>query len=190
MTIVEGELFDDINDCYNGTPNYGDDNPLMRKDFEEQTDCILTESQVLDEDYEEFEEEYEPSITKSLTPNAVQLDWNIPSEFPCCPKDPTDNPLESYISNLKYDAVFCRNNYYSSLVVDSVIIDEGNTLLVMSRSARQAIKPWALARVYYYEGFYFHESLGSFFDKNGVEKYYTLAQGKEWTGGDTIEDYC
>ena len=190
MAIIEGELFDDIKDSYSGTPIYGDDNPLMKKDLEEQTDSILSETQVLEEEFEEYDEEYEPTLTQSLTPNAIQMEWNIPSEFPCCPQEPTENPLEAYYSNLKCDAVFCKNKYYTSLVVDSVLTDEDNTLLVMSRSARQAIKPWALARVYYCEGYFVHESLGSFFDKNGVEKYYTLAQGKEWTGGDTIEDYC
>jgi hypothetical protein len=32
--------------------------------------------------------------------------------------------------------------------------------------------------------------MGSFFDENGAKKYFTLAQGKEWTGGDVFDDYC
>ena len=33
-------------------------------------------------------------------------------------------------------------------------------------------------------------NLGTFFTEVGVEKQYALAQGLEWTGGDTLDDYC
>ena len=36
-----------------------------------------------------------PQETKSLTPNAIQLDWKHPVEFPCCPQQATDKPLET-----------------------------------------------------------------------------------------------
>ncbi len=32
--------------------------------------------------------------------------------------------------------------------------------------------------------------VGAFFTEEGVEKVYCLAQGLEWTGGDSINDYC
>lgn len=127
---------------------------------------------------------------KSLTPNAVQIDWRTPSEFPCCPKEPTENPLERYKDNLKVDTVFCKNDLYSSLVMDSAITNDRQYLWVMTRSAGETIKPWALARVMYKNGIYAHENMGSFFDENGAKKYFTLAQGKEWTGGDVMDDYC
>ena len=34
------------------------------------------------------------------------------------------------------------------------------------------------------------ESIRTFFSEEGAEKYYTLSLGKEWTGGDVMEDYC
>ena len=37
---------------------------------------------------------------------------------------------------------------------------------------------------------YLHTSMGSFFTEEGAEKQFTLAQGLEWTGGDTFDDYC
>lgn len=128
--------------------------------------------------------------TQSLTPNAIQIDWRTPSEFPCCPQEPTDKPLEDYQANLKIDAVFCKNELYSSLVMDSAITDEGKSLWVMTRSGGKTIKPWALAKVVFADSVFKHENMGSFFDENGAKKYFTLAQGKEWTGGDVFDDFC
>ena len=91
---------------------------------------------------------------------------------------------------MQVDSVFCKNDIYSSLVIDAAITDEGKALWVMTRSGGDSIKPWALAKVVYKDGKYIHESMGSFFDQNGAKKYFTLAQGKEWTGGDVFDDYC
>lgn len=127
---------------------------------------------------------------QSFTPNAKQVNWKIPSEFPCCPIGISEYPIESYKANLKVDAVFCRNDFYTSLVVDSAISDDGNSLWVMTKSAEESIKPWALSRITYKNGIYFHKGCGTFFKEDGALKYFTLAQGKEWTGGDVFDDYC
>lgn len=129
--------------------------------------------------------------TQSLTPNAKQIDWRTPSEFPCCPQDPIENPLEAYQSNLKAGVIFCRNGLYSSIVIDSTITNEGKSLWIMTRSSEEhSIKPWALSSVTYKDGFFYHKSEGTFFEEKGAQKYFTLAQGKEWTGGDVFDDYC
>jgi hypothetical protein len=142
------------------------------------------------EKYEKVKPEEMIQEIQSLTPNALQVNWKIPSEFPCCPNEITENPLETYKLNLKVDAIFCKNNYYTSFVMDSAISDEGNSLWVMTRAAEETIKPWALSRITYKDGMYYHESGGTFFEENGALKYFTLAQGKEWTGGDVFDDYC
>lgn len=138
------------------------------------------------------EEEVEelPNETKSLTANVVQVDWSTPSEFPCCPQEFSGNPLGEYAKNLKVGEVFCRNHIYSSLVLDSAITDNGNVLWVMTKSAKESVKPWALARVTYKDNMFVHINMGSYIKQDGAEKYFTLAQGKEWTGGDSIDDYC
>lgn len=128
--------------------------------------------------------------TKSLTPNAVQINWRIPSEFPCCPSESSYNPIEKYKNNIKKDSLFCKNALYSSLVMESSITDEGKYLWVMTRNTKEAVKPWALSRISYKDGIYIHENKGSFFREDGAEKYFTLAQGKEWTGGKVFDDYC
>ncbi len=128
---------------------------------------------------------------QSNTPNAKQINWQIISEFPCCPKEPEGNPLEYYQSNLKPNNVFCINDLYCSLVLDSAIADNGKSLWVMTqRREEDAVKPWALSRVTYRDGFFIHESRGSFSEEKGALKYFTLAQGKEWTGGEVFDDYC
>ena len=52
------------------------------------------------------------------------------------------------------------------------------------------IKPYSLAEITYQNNVFVHNSLGTFFEKDGVEKQFTLVQGLEWTGGDSIDDYC
>ena len=127
---------------------------------------------------------------ESLTPNVIQINWKTPTEFPCCPKESDGNPLESYHKNLKEGVVFCKSKYFTTIVLDSAIADEGKSLYVITRSKDEAVKPWALAKITCENGIYFHKSEGTFFEEQGARKYFTLAQGKEWTGGDVFDDYC
>ncbi|MCH5309768.1 MAG: HNH endonuclease [Prevotella sp.] len=137
------------------------------------------------------EEEVEklPNETQSLTANAVQVNWRTPSEFPCCPQEFSGNPLGEYAKNLKVGEAFCRNTTYTSVVKDFAIIASGNSLLVMCEN-RENFKPWSLAIVAYKDGVFFHRSHKSYFEQEGAEKDFTILQGKKWTGGDSIDDYC
>jgi hypothetical protein len=132
-----------------------------------------------------------PEIIFAKTPNAIQRNWRIISEFPCCPQLSTDKPLAVYAENLQPGLVFCRNDVYSSLVLKSSISDDRQSLYVISESTQgnEAVKPWALAKITYENGLFIHTSLGSFFSKDGAEKQYCLVQGLEWNGGDSINDY-
>ena len=49
-------------------------------------------------------------------------------------------------------------------------------------------KNWYLCGITKADGF-LHTNFGSFFTEQGARKQYTLKQGLEWTGGDTIDDY-
>lgn len=51
-------------------------------------------------------------------------------------------------------------------------------------------KPYALALITFANGYYIHTNDQSYFDEEGANKYYTLALGREWTGGDVFDDYC
>jgi len=128
-------------------------------------------------------------FTISLTPNAIQKDWKTPSEFPCCPQEFTEEPISAYAYTLSPGSLFCKNSIYSSLVFKSAISDDQQALYVVSES-KSGVKPFALAEITYKEDVFIHTSLGTFFTVEGVEKQFCLAQGLEWHGGDSIDDYC
>ena len=44
--------------------------------------------------------------------------------------------------------------------------------------------------VIYENNFFVHINRGSFFEEQGAYKYWTLAQGLQWSGGDTFDDFC
>jgi hypothetical protein len=137
--------------------------------------------------------EEEIEFVNSLTPNAVQKsrNWKTPSEFPCCPQKNTHNPIADYTANLNVGDIFSRNQYTSSIIERFAISKDENVLWIMCRSGdKNSIKPYSLAEITYQNDVFVHNSLGTFFEKDGVEKRFTLAQGLEWTGGETIDDYC
>ena len=63
---------------------------------------------------------------------------------------------------------------------------------VSNRSDRsfEGLKPWSVAEITFKNDFFVHSNLGSHFDKNGADKLFCIEQGLEWTGGDTIDDFC
>ncbi|AWW29191.1 HNH endonuclease [Echinicola strongylocentroti] len=131
------------------------------------------------------------TLTESLTPSAVQKNWKTPSEFPFCSQNNTANPIHYYTENLKGGEIFSRDQYSNSIISDFAISEDEDTLWVMCESRNEnAMKPWSLTQVTYENDLFVHTNLGSFFKKDGAEKQFTLAQGKEWTGGDTFDDYC
>ena len=132
-------------------------------------------------------------LVMAKTPGAAQRNnWRIPSDFPCCPQGVVEKHIEAYAEKLKEGVVFCQNNTYKSIVLKIAITDEGKSLYVMCESGdkENAVKPWSLAQVTYEDGLYVHTNHHQFFTKEGVEKQFCLAQGLEWTGGDSIDDYC
>lgn len=129
-----------------------------------------------------------PDIIMAKTLNAAQRNWRVPSEFPCCPQEYAEEPIKTYAEKLKTDSVFCRNDVYSSLVLKRAISNDQQSLYVIAES-KNAIKPWALAKITYEDGLFVHTGLHSFFSQEGAEKQYCLALGLEWTGGDSVDDY-
>ena len=126
--------------------------------------------------------------TVALTPNAVQIDWRIPSEFPFCPKDISEHPLKDYYDNNVIGLPFCTNDIYTSLVERFALADNGNSLIVMTTGGN--IKPWALAKVTVRDDKFVHQSLGSYFHEDGALKYFTIAKGEKWEGGEVFDDLC
>jgi HNH endonuclease len=130
--------------------------------------------------------------TLSLTENSLQIDWYVPSEFPCCPRGVVEDPILAYHENLKVGLVFCRNKAYVKNVLETAISEDKKTIYVLSVTPdeQEAIKPWALAKITYEGHVFLHYNLGSYFEAIGAEKYFQLARGKDWAGGDCFDDYC
>ncbi|MBD3905398.1 HNH endonuclease [Chryseobacterium sp. Ch-15] len=130
---------------------------------------------------------------KSLTSNAFQniQNWETLCEFPCCPNENSENPIVFYSTNLNIRFIFSKNEYTSFIVENFASSQDEETLWVLCRSNEEnPVKPYALAEVNFEDGVFFHDNLGSFFEKIGAEKKFTLLQGLEWKGGDSFDDYC
>lgn len=168
-------------------PQGGSKGEWLYKRKSEKTTYSLKPYQLFSQEQIEFSNE-----SKSLTPNAIQINWRTPTEFLCCPEiDSKGNPLEDYYANLKREAIFCKNRYTSSVVLEYALSDDKKSLFVMCEANDgEAIKPWSLTKITYQNGLFYHESEGTFFEETGARKHFTLALGKEWHGGDSIDDYC
>lgn len=130
----------------------------------------------------------------SLTDNVKQLSWQTPTAFVCCPKFFFNNPIGAYYNNLIVDNVFSKNKYSKSYVGDIAHIEAKKEIIVLSKiieiDGTKAVKPYGLTRITNDNNYFTHESLSTFFTEQGALKQFTLAQGKEWSGGDSIDDYC
>ena len=127
-------------------------------------------------------------ISESLSPLAVQENWKTPTDFVCCPAEIATNPMKHYMDRIVEGGVFFVNRYGSSSAEKSMLTGD-NKILVMTFDQKQ-IKPFGLLEIRYENGHYVHKSLGTFFTDIGAEKHYTIAQGLEWMGEDSIDDYC
>ena len=122
------------------------------------------------------------------TPLAFQKNWSTPTAYVCCPERIEGDPMECYFSNLSKDLTFCINEYGKSIILDFALVDKREIVIITKIPS--GIKHFALAKIIYKNGKYIHENLGSFFTPEGAQKYFTLEQGLEWTGGEVFDDFC
>lgn len=135
-----------------------DDNPFMNKipDGRGGYRTMERDNFVPEEDNVEKDE---PSKTQSLTPNAIQLNWKYPVEFPACPQEYTGNPLETYMANLKEGVVFSTNSNYSDSKVLRFGMSQPDSLWVMC-SVRIGWKTHAITKITFNNGIFYHENIG------------------------------
>ena len=106
-----------------------------------------------------------------------------------------NNPIADYYTKLVIGADYNSTLYYGDSVpniqttIDKAYIDCKNIILVLSMN-EAGIKPYALSKIYIEDGKFIHESMGTFFEEQGARKQFTLAQGLDWAGEDSIDDYC
>jgi hypothetical protein len=122
------------------------------------------------------------------TPSARQRNLKTPTTFLCYPKTIEGDPIECYLSNLSEGSLFAKNQYGEIFTMKCAAIN--NKAIVVITESPDGLKPYGLIKITYEYGDYVHAALGTFFSLEGAEKQFTLAQGLEWTGGDSIDDYC
>lgn len=128
------------------------------------------------------------NLIDSLTSGAKQRNWKTPECFLLCPEEKS---LELYASKLKKGELFAKDNYGNEQIVRaSKLIGERELIVVATENIKEAVKPYGLAIITLEEGFFVHESQGTFFSDGGVDKYFTLACGEPYEGEDSIDDYC
>lgn len=133
----------------------------------------------------------EPEFTPSETLNALQKNWKTVNSFPCCPTEVCQSPVKTYAENLKIGIAFSRNRFSTSIINEFTLSNDESTLWIICKdSDSNAVKAWSLAQVTYSDNLFVHTGFGQFFEEIGVKKQLILAQGKEWTGGDSIDDFC
>ena len=132
--------------------------------------------------------ESDSALKDSLTPGAKQLNWKTPAEFPQIPQKITSTPLLDYLAHLQKGAIYTRNSYGESPVYDAAIAEDGSHLAVLTEIS--GATNYALSEVTFADGCFVHKSIRTFFSEEGAQKYFTESLGREWTGGDVLEDYC
>jgi hypothetical protein len=122
----------------------------------------------------------------SLTPLAVQARWKVPTEFPSCPDEFTDDGLMLYASRLSFGTIFAQNNLSTSLVVEHRLRDDD--LIVLTRFDREAVKDWAVAHISVLEGHFLHRSEFTFYTLQGALKHFCALAGEQFE--ESMDDYC
>lgn len=134
-----------------------------------------------------------PDIIMSLSSNAAQdkTKWRIPTEFPCCPAELTETPLQDYFENLKQGKIFCRNKQYSSSVLEAALYKD-NIIVKTKNREINAIKPWSLCTITFENNLFVHKVYMTCFEKECADKFFLVLQGreKEWTGGIVFDELC
>lgn len=142
-----------------------------------------------DVDLEKDNEEEAYRFLDSPTPGAKQRDWVTPTEFPLCPQEGQERSLDEYLKNLAKGKIFTRNQYGEGVILEAGKVYNEEALVVLTYNEMSCPKPWALCFITLEKGYYVHEGT-TFFEEQGGRKYFTLAIGKEWTGGDVFDDFC
>ena len=128
----------------------------------------------------------------SLTPGAKQLEWKTPTEFLQCPGEEQERTLVQYLKNLEPGKEFLRNCFIDKQTVLEAGINEAEkALYVLCYQPDNPVgKHWALCRITLENDYFVHQSKGTFYEEVGGKKYFTLAMGHKWTGGEVFDDFC
>lgn len=123
---------------------------------------------------------------RSLTPNALERGWRAPYKFPFCPQQGGD--LKSYFEAIEIGEEVAIGKGYSFFATEKAMNKEETAICLKTLSA-SGVKPYGVMTITKEDGWFIHEGQG-YFKKDGQEKYFAIAMGEEWTGGDVFDDFC
>jgi hypothetical protein len=132
-------------------------------------------------------------FTHSHTGGALQRNWRVPATFPLCPKPSTPDALVIYADRLVLGAVAVTSDFGPTLVDQVAISRDRSEIYLLGRNPENKIKGWSLMRITFenIDGRRIvHESLGTFFQRDGAEHDFTEFQGLKWRGEDSIDNFC
>jgi len=128
------------------------------------------------------------TINKSFVQNVVRNEMIYPLE----PKE-ENVTLRSYSENFQSGLIFCSKIYQSERVnfriLDFYYNEKTKVLSVATQSSGSGVKSLYITTITCGNNQFLY-STRSFFSPVSIEKHMTLAKGEEWTGEDTIDDYC
>lgn len=147
----------------------------------------LQRAEIEEMNHREYEKQY--GLKDSLTPGAKQFEWKTPAEFLSCPQEGEGRTLQAYLNNLQPGKAFCRTQYGTSIVLETGYNQQEEAIYVLAKGGN-SMKPWALSKITLQEGYFVHSNEGSFFQEDGGQKFFTLAMGREWDGGEVFDELC
>lgn len=124
---------------------------------------------------------------RSLTPNALERGWKVPYEFPFCPQQGED--LKSYLDAIKIGEEVAIGKGYSFFATEKAMNRDETAICLKTESGKDSVKPYGVMTITMADGWFIHEGRG-YSDEEGQTKYFTIAMGEEWTGGDVFDDLC
>ena len=129
------------------------------------------------------------SEKKYFPQSPVVKGTSLPTKYYCCPQQFSASPIEKYYANVEVGVLFASNKYAKPFVFDKAMSLDNKNLLVLGKDIYGAPKPWVFFSVKW-NGRDFDYKVQAHFDYMSALRDFTLAQGKEWHGGEVMSDYC
>ena len=134
-----------------------------------------------------MEEKEDIPYTKSRTKYALQPSWfKTDYYFPRCPK--VKGNLQDYYQNLNIGGVLNFNKLGKTIIEEKAFVN--SHIIIKCLMPQHPIFYGCVMDIYLNpEGEYIHDCVGTYRFEDGLEKYFQIRQGKEWLGGDVMDDY-
>jgi HNH endonuclease len=124
----------------------------------------------------------------SLTAMAIQRGWKTATEFPGCPTAVSERALADYEASFAPGTVFSRNTFGEARA--EIVGHTDSVLGIVTRLGAASVKEWAVAKVTVENGRFVHESVGTYFTREGALNAFNGLLGIDAAHIETIDDYA